>query len=93
MFLKQYLNDLRMYTIFVSHLTQELQHETGDVGGQPHCISHKGGGGHLVILLPVPEEPHQVYEGEGGQSQRQETLADAKERPWNLSAPGGSEAA
>ena len=82
-----------MSVIFVSHLTQDLQQEACQVGGRPHYVSHKGGGGHLVILLLVPEEPHQVYDGEGGQGQRQETLADAQKCPWDLSAPGGSEAA
>ena len=46
-----------------------------------------------MVLLLVPEEPDQVYEGEGCQSQRQEALADAQECPWDLSAPRGFEAA
>ena len=75
------------------HLAQNLQHEAGEVGGHSHGIGHKGGGGHLVVLLPVPEEPHQVNEGEGSQRQGQQALADPKQRPWHLTAPGGFEAA
>ena len=75
------------------HLTQDLQPEAGQVGGHSHGIGHKGGGGHLVVLLPVPEEPHQVNEGEGGKGQGQQTLADSKQRPWDLTAPRGFEAA
>ena len=46
-----------------------------------------------MVLLPVPEEPHQVNQGERGQGQGQPSLADAQQSPWNLSTPGGGEAA
>ena len=77
----------------ISHLTQDLQREAREVGGRSHGIRHEGCGGHLVVLLPVPEEPHQVNQGERGQGQGQQSLADAQQSPWDLSTPGGGEAA
>ena len=46
-----------------------------------------------MVLLPVPEQPDQVDEGEDGQGDREQDFGDAQQGPGHLAASGGLEAA